>query len=150
MTAEENDRPHSAQERVHSRSVSPADHTDHSSPAVRISEIPPSGPPSIADWNMSDIFSFPSPGDSSWDDYFPSLLTADSRMPDIGLGGLENHFTNNDNSSAPQVLSSLQDITRELSTINLTFFRPGAISSRRAMGSDVCLTSLCHYQTKQL
>ncbi|KAE8162997.1 hypothetical protein BDV40DRAFT_299874 [Aspergillus tamarii] len=108
MTSKEDGRPDSAREHVHFSSVSTLAHTDHNNrpqpapPAVGISEVPPPGPPSIADWNMSDIFNFSSPrGSSRENPVFPSLWTPDSRTPG---------------------LDSLQDITRELSNVNLSLF----------------------------
>ncbi|KAE8313115.1 hypothetical protein BDV41DRAFT_588433 [Aspergillus transmontanensis] len=118
----------SAQEHVRSSSISTV--AQHTPPAVA---VPPSGPPSIADWNMSDIFNFSSPRDSSRDNGFsPSMWTPDSvppmpnltdyfQMPTNGLGGLGIQPRIPDDRSAPS-LDSLQDITRELSNVNLSLF----------------------------
>ncbi|KAE8132766.1 hypothetical protein BDV38DRAFT_287479 [Aspergillus pseudotamarii] len=140
MTPEEDGHPDSAREHVRSSSVSTLAHTDHNNRpqptllAVGISEVPPSGPPSITDWNMSDIFSFSSPRDSSRENLlFPSLWTPDSvppmpnladyfQLPANGLGGLGTQPRIPDDRSAPSGLDSLQDITRELSNVNLSLF----------------------------
>ncbi|KAK6824313.1 hypothetical protein RU639_005077 [Aspergillus parasiticus] len=118
----------SAQEHVRSSSISTV--AQPTPPAVA---VPPSGPPSIADWNMSDIFNFSSPRDSSRENpLFPSLWTPDSvppmpnltdyfQMPTNGLGGLGTQPRIPDDRSAPS-LDSLQDITRELSNVNLLLF----------------------------
>lgn len=92
-------------------------------PAV---EAPPSGPPSIADWNMSDFLNFSSPRENP----LPSLWTPDSvpQMPNLtdyfqlpaDGGGPETGVPGNGN--APSRLESLQDITRELSNANLALF----------------------------
>jgi hypothetical protein len=89
-----------------------------SPPAVEMSEPLwiPSLPPSVADWNMSDIFSFSSPRSSSQENPFPSLWT---QIP-TGPGSLGNE-TSTPTVPLPQ-LDSLQDITRELSSINLSLF----------------------------
>ncbi|KAB8223180.1 hypothetical protein BDV33DRAFT_200731 [Aspergillus novoparasiticus] len=118
----------SAQEHVRSNSVTSV--VQPTPPAV---EVPPSGPPSIADWNMSDIFNFSSPRDSSRETLFHSLWTPDSvtpmpnltdyfEMPANGLGGLGTQSRMSDNRSAPPGLDSLQDITLELSNVNLSLF----------------------------
>ncbi|KAE8341904.1 hypothetical protein BDV24DRAFT_163129 [Aspergillus arachidicola] len=114
----------SAQEHVRSSSISTA--AQPTPPAV---EVPPLGPPSIADWNMSYIFNFSSPCDSSRDNLFPSLWTPDSVPPMPNLtdyfqmpaNGLGTQPRIPDERSAPS-LDSLQDITRELSNVNLLLF----------------------------
>ncbi|PIG79032.1 hypothetical protein AARAC_003586 [Aspergillus arachidicola] len=115
----------SAQEHARSSSVSTV--TQPTPPAV---EVPPSGPPSIADWNMSDIFNFSSPRDSPRENpLFPSLWTPDSVPPMPNLtnyfqmpaNGLGTQPRIPDERSAPS-LDSLQDITRELSNVNLLLF----------------------------
>ncbi|KAE8422820.1 hypothetical protein BDV36DRAFT_244653 [Aspergillus pseudocaelatus] len=140
MTPEEDGHPDSAREHVRANSISTLAHTDYNNrpqptpTAVGISDVPPSGPPSIADWNMSDIFSFSSPRDSSRENLlFPSLWTPDSvppmpnladyfQLPANGLGGLGSQPRIPDDRSAPSGLDSLQGITRELSNVNLSLF----------------------------
>ncbi|KAF7128259.1 hypothetical protein CNMCM5793_002801 [Aspergillus hiratsukae] len=85
-------------------------------PAVEPLRIP-SLPPSVADWNISDIFSFSTPRSSSQENTFPSLWT---QIP-TGPGSLGNE-TSTPTVPSPQRLDSLQDITRELSSINLSLF----------------------------
>ncbi|KAE8381826.1 hypothetical protein BDV26DRAFT_300767 [Aspergillus bertholletiae] len=134
-TPEEDSRPDRAREHVRSSPVSTLDQSRPQPipPAVGIAEVPPPGPPSIADWSMSDIFNFASPRDSSRENPFPSLWTPDSvppvaswndyfQMPANGLAGLGTQTRIPDDRSAPSGLDSLQDITRELSTVNLSLF----------------------------
>ncbi|KAJ5272652.1 hypothetical protein N7478_007777 [Penicillium angulare] len=102
----------------------------HPQPApipVGISEAPPSGTPSIADCNMSDLFNFGSPHDSSRESLFPPLWTPDSlsqipsmtdyfQMPPGPQTGVPLDV------GTPPRLESLQDITRELSSVNMALF----------------------------
>lgn len=144
-------REESAREHVHSSRISTLAHNDQNHPqptppAVEMSEVPPSLPPSIADWNISDIFSPSSPRSSSRENPFSSSWTPpDSvpqmsnfteyfQMPTNGLGCLGNQTRTteniNTNGSTPAIpltcvpprLDSLQDITQELSNINLSLF----------------------------
>ncbi|GIJ85575.1 hypothetical protein Asppvi_004434 [Aspergillus pseudoviridinutans] len=129
LTAEENG-PESAREPVHTSQIS----TQRAPPAVEISETVPSLPPSVADWNMSDIFSLSSPRYSSRDNPFPPFWTSESvppipnftdyfQMPSIGNQTRTTEDTPAMASTgAPQGLGSLQDITRGLSDINLSLF----------------------------
>ncbi|PYH35910.1 uncharacterized protein BO87DRAFT_432790 [Aspergillus neoniger CBS 115656] len=88
---------------------------------VGIAEVPPpSGPPSIAEWNMFDIFSFPIPHDNLQENVIPPLSTPHSVIPPMpsltdflqlpahGLAGL---------STQPGVL---EDKKRTLRTTRLT------------------------------
>ncbi|KAF7165323.1 hypothetical protein CNMCM5623_009528 [Aspergillus felis] len=124
------DGPRSAREPVYTSQIS----TQPTLPAVEISEAVPSLPPPVADWNMSDIFSISSPPYSSRDNPFPSLWTPERvppmpnftdyfQMPSVG----NQTRTAKDTSAmpaacAPQRLASLQDITLELSNIDLSLF----------------------------
>lgn len=102
----------------------------HPQPApmpVGISEAPPSGPPSIADCNMSDLFNFGSPHDSSRESLFPPLWIPDSvpQMPNVTdyfqmpVGAQTGVPVD---AGTPPRLETLQDITRELSNVNLALF----------------------------
>lgn len=83
---------------------------------------------------MSDIFNFSSPRDSSRENLvFSSLWTPDSvppvpnltdylQLPPNGLGGMGTQPRIPDDRSAHSGLDSLQDITRELSNVNLSLF----------------------------
>lgn len=102
----------------------------HPQPApmpVGISEVPPLRPPSIADCNMSDLFNFGSPHDSSRESLFPQQWIADSvpQMPNVTdyfqmpVGAQTGVPVD---AGTPPRLESLQDITRELSNVNLALF----------------------------
>ncbi|KAF7179691.1 hypothetical protein CNMCM7691_008740 [Aspergillus felis] len=120
----------SAREPVYTSQIS----TQPTPPAVVMSEAVPSRPPSVADWNMSDIFSISSPRYSSRENPFPTLWTPERvppmpnftdyfQMPGVGnqtrTTGDAHEMTP---TCAPQRLASLQDITLELSNINLSLF----------------------------
>ncbi|GFF28045.1 transcription factor ACEII [Aspergillus udagawae] len=122
--------PESAREPVHTSQIS----TQPTPPAIEMAETVPSLPSSFADWNMSDIFSLSSPRYSSRENPLPSLWAPESvpplpnstdyfQMPSMG----NQTRTTQDTPAmpptcAPQRLASLQDITRELSNINLSLF----------------------------
>lgn len=115
------------------RSECARDRPQPTPPGVEMSEALSSAPPSVADWNMSDIFSFSSPRLNSRENPFPPSLTPNSvppmpnltdyfHLPTNGLGCLENQASTPvvPLTCAPQRLNSLEDITRELSSINLS------------------------------
>jgi hypothetical protein len=122
--------PESAREPVHTSQTS----TQPTPPAIEMAETVPSLPSSVADWNMSDIFSLSSPRYSSRENPLPSLWAPESvpplpnstdyfQMPSMG----NQTRTTQDTPAmpptcAPQRLASLQDITQELSNINLSLF----------------------------
>jgi hypothetical protein len=70
------DGPESGREPVHTSQI-----TRHTPPAVEMSETVLSLPPSVADWNMSDIFNLSSPRYSSRGNPLPSLWTSESVPP---------------------------------------------------------------------
>ncbi|CAK37209.1 hypothetical protein CBS115989_2543 [Aspergillus niger] len=132
MTPEESGHSDGAREHVHSnpgKTLTPPS----PSPPVEIAEVPPSSrPPSSAEWNMSDILTFPSPRDSSRENLFPPWWVSDSVVP--SMPNLTEYFQLPVNGSAspgdqpgipedrsaPSGLESLRDITRELSNVNLS------------------------------
>ncbi|GKZ78022.1 hypothetical protein AnigIFM56816_001146 [Aspergillus niger] len=132
MTPEESGHSAGAREHVHSN----PDNTltpPSPSPPVGIAEVPPSSRPlSIAEWNMSDIFTFPSPRDSSRENLFPPWWVSDSVVPSMpnltecfqlpvnGSASLGDQPGIPEDRSAPSGLESLRDITRELSNVNLS------------------------------
>ncbi|GIK00438.1 hypothetical protein Aspvir_004463 [Aspergillus viridinutans] len=128
LTSEE-DGPGGVREPVHASQIS----TQPNLPAVEMSERVPSLPPSVADWNMSDIFSLSSPRYSSRENTFPSLWSPESvpplpnftdyfQMAPMGNQARTTEDTPAPLTGAPQKLDSLHDITRELSNINMSLF----------------------------
>ncbi|GKZ30204.1 hypothetical protein AbraIFM66950_008250 [Aspergillus brasiliensis] len=128
MTREEDGHPDSERENARFNPV-----TTLAPPPVGIAEaLPPSGPPSIAEWNMFDIFSFSSPPESSQENLFPTLWTPDGvvplmsnptdylQLPDNGLADLGTQTGIPEDKNPPSGLDSLRDITRELSNVNLS------------------------------
>ncbi|OJJ74516.1 hypothetical protein ASPBRDRAFT_452042 [Aspergillus brasiliensis CBS 101740] len=129
MTREEDGHPDSERENARFNPVT----TLAPSPPVGIAEVPPlSGAPSVAEWNMSDIFNFASPHDSSRENLFPNLGTPDSIVPPMpnltdylqlpvnGLADLGTQTRISEDKNPPMGLNSLRDITRELSNVNLS------------------------------
>jgi hypothetical protein len=114
----------SGREPVHTSQI-----TRHTPPAVEMSETVLSLPPSVADWNMSDIFNLSGPRYSLRGNPLPSLRTSESvppvpnstgylQMPPNSLGCQGNQTRSAENSPAPptgvkQRLDSLQDIAAE-------------------------------------
>lgn len=146
MTAEENGRSEYERELVYSNPGSTAAHPPLPAAAatVRIAEVPPpSGPPSTAEWNMFDIFSFPSPHGSSQDNVVPPLWTPDSAVPPMPsltdylqlpahrLAGLSTQPGVLEDKSTPSgLLDSLRDINQELSDVNSYYYQKIAFCTR--------------------
>ncbi|GKZ22573.1 hypothetical protein AbraIFM66951_006442 [Aspergillus brasiliensis] len=125
VTREQDGQSDSARENARSNPVN----TLASPPPVGIAEVPPlSVAPSIAEWNLSDIFSFSSPREN----LFPTLWTPDSVVPPMpnltdfyqlpanGLADLGTGTGIPEDKNPPSGLDSLRDITRELSNVNLS------------------------------
>ncbi|OJI86530.1 hypothetical protein ASPTUDRAFT_27560 [Aspergillus tubingensis CBS 134.48] len=145
MTPEENGRSEYERELVYSKPGSTVAPTPAAATAtVGIAEVPPpSGPPSIGEWNMFDIFSFPIPHDNSQENVIPPLWTPDSAVPPMPSltdylqlpahrlarlstqpGVLE------DRSASSGLLDSLRDIYQELSNVNSYYYQKIAFCTR--------------------